>query len=118
MLQVRTSSHSVRGCFAEHHARQHTAFFTLMNPSSRQGLPLVLCLCQQEDHWKLIPGYAEAFRRQGYEMFCVGGQTGLDAPLSEILEVCPSPPVAVLHFESALPLLPEGLTRSVAPTVC
>jgi hypothetical protein len=89
-----------------------------MNPSSRQGLPLVLCLCQQEDHWKLIPGYAEAFRRQGYEMFCVGGQTGLDAPLSEILEVCPSPPVAVLHFESALPLLPEGLTRSVAPTVC
>jgi Glycosyl transferases group 1 len=89
-----------------------------MIPSSQETSPLLLCLCQPQDHWKLIPGYVEAFRRKGYEMFCVGGDIPLDMPLSEIVKSCPRPPSAVLHFDSALPLLPDGVAQSDIPTVC
>jgi len=85
---------------------------------SRGTLPLLLCLCRPEDHWKLIPGYIEAFSRQGYEVFCVGGGIPLDTSIEEIIRTCPRPPVAVLHFESALPLLPDGLSHCDVPTVC
>ena len=27
----------------------------------------ILCLCREQHHWKLIPGYADAFRRHGIE---------------------------------------------------
>lgn len=78
----------------------------------------ILCLCREEHHWKLIPGYADAFRRRGIEFFCVSDSIPFDAPLDEILRTCPSPPSAIFHFESAHPLFPVGLEKSAIPTVC
>jgi hypothetical protein len=78
----------------------------------------ILCLCREEHHWKLIPGYAEAFRRRGVDFFCVADSLPFDAPLEEVLAGCPRPPSAILHFESAFPLLPIGLEKSGVPTVC
>ena len=78
----------------------------------------ILCLCREEHHWKLIPGYAEAFRRRGIEFFCVDDSIPFDAPLADVLRTCPAAPSAIFHFESAHPLLPIGLERSEIPTVC
>jgi len=81
--------------------------------------PLLLCLGQvPEDDWKLAPGYATACQRKGCEMFCVGGDVPLDVPIQEVLRRCPRPPAAVLHFETALPMLPDGLAQCDIPTVC
>jgi hypothetical protein len=90
-----------------------------MTVPAREGPPLLLCLGRvPEDDWKLAPGYVTAFQRRGYELFCVGGDIPLDAPLLGILRKCPRPPVAVLHFDTDLPLLPAGLTQCDVPTVC
>jgi len=78
----------------------------------------ILCLCQEKHHWKLIPGYAAAFRRRGIEFFCADDAIPFDAPLDDVLRACPTPPIAIFHFESAHPLLPIGLERSSIPTVC
>jgi hypothetical protein len=78
----------------------------------------ILCLCREEHHWKLIPGYAAAFRRRGIDFVCVDDSLPFDAPLEEVLRSCPDPPSAVFHFESAHPLLPMGLEKSGVPTIC
>ena len=78
----------------------------------------ILCLCREEHHWKLIPGYADAFRRRGIEFFCVDDSIPFDAPLEDVLRACPKSPTAIFHFESAHPLFPIGLERSEIPTVC
>jgi hypothetical protein len=78
----------------------------------------ILCLCREEHDWKLIPGYADAFRRRGIEFFCVDDSIPFDAPLEDVLRTCPSPPSAIFHFESAHPLFPIGLERSQIPTMC
>jgi len=79
---------------------------------------LILCLCPESYHWKLIPGYAASFRRRGIEFFCIDDTLPLDVPLEEIFRLCPSKPSYVFHFESAFPLLPQGLAHSPVPTVC
>ncbi len=78
----------------------------------------ILCLCREQHHWKLIPGYADAFRRRGIEFFCVDDSIPFDASLQDVLRTCPSTPSAIFHFESAHPLFPIGLERSEVPTVC
>jgi Glycosyl transferases group 1 len=78
----------------------------------------ILCLCREEHHWKLIPGYAEALRRRGIKFFCVEDSVPFDASLDEVLRACPETPSAIFHFESAHPLFPIGLERSEIPTVC
>jgi len=78
----------------------------------------ILCLCREEHDWKMIPAYADAFRRQGVEFFCVDDSIPFDASLEEVLRTCPSTPSAIFHFESAHPLFPIGLERSEIPTVC
>jgi hypothetical protein len=78
----------------------------------------ILCLCREQHHWKLIPGYADAFRRRGIEFFCVDDSIPFDASLKDVLRTCPTTPSAILHFESAHPLFPIGLERSEVPTVC
>jgi hypothetical protein len=78
----------------------------------------ILCLCREEHHWKLIPGYAEAFRARGVEFYCVDDTIRFDAPLTEVLKNCPHPPSAIFNFESAHPLLPIGLEHAEIPTVC
>jgi glycosyl transferase family 1 len=78
----------------------------------------ILCLCREEHHWKLIPGYANAFRRRGIDFFCVDDSIPFDASLREVLRACPNPPSAIFHFESARPLFPIGLERSEIPTMC
>jgi hypothetical protein len=78
----------------------------------------ILCLCREQHHWKLIPGYAHAFRRRGMEFFCADDSLPFDAPLEDVLRTCPATPSAVLHFESAHPLFPIGLEHSEIPTVC
>jgi hypothetical protein len=78
----------------------------------------ILCLCREVHHWKLIPGYAEAFRRRGTEFFCLEDSVPFDARLHEVLRRCPKTPSAIFHFESAHPLFPIGLQRSEIPTVC
>src|SRR5438105_7383424 len=78
----------------------------------------ILCLCREEHHWKLIPGYADAFRRRGIDFFCVDESIPFDASLDEVLRTCPTTPSAIFHFESAHPLFPIGLERSQIPTMC
>ncbi len=78
----------------------------------------ILCLCREQHHWKLIPGYADAFRRHGIEFFCVDDSIPFDAPLEDVLQTCPGTPSTIFHFESAHPLFPIGLERSEIPTVC
>jgi hypothetical protein len=78
----------------------------------------ILCLCREEHHWKLIPGYAEAFRRRGIEFLCADDSIPFDASLEDVLRACPKTPSAIFHFESAHPLFPIGLERSEIPTVC
>ena len=78
----------------------------------------ILCLCREEDHWKLIPGYAEALRRRGIDFACIYDSVPYDAPLETILQSCTTTPSAIFHFESAHPLFPIGLERSQIPTMC
>lgn len=86
--------------------------------SAKADRSLILCLCEPNYHWKVIPGYVEAFANHGVDLFCVGNDLPLDAPLSQVLKACPREPMAIFHFESALPLLPQGLSQSNIPTVC
>ena len=79
---------------------------------------LILCLCPESCHWKLIPGYASAFRRRGVEFFCLDAKPPFDPTLDQILQLCPRKPSWIFHFESSLPLLPQGLEKSEIPTVC
>ena len=83
------------------------------------GVPrmTILCLCREEHDWKLIPGYADALRRRGIELFCGSGSISLDATLYEVLRTRPDPPSASFHFESAHPLFPTGLEKSQIPTI-
>jgi hypothetical protein len=78
----------------------------------------ILCLCREEHHWKLIPGYAEAFRKRGVEFVCVDDAIPLDAPLEVVIRSCPRPVSAIFHFESAHPLFPIGLEKAEVPTMC
>jgi len=64
----------------------------------------ILCLGREQYHWKLIPGYADAFRRRGIEFFCVDDSIPFDAPREDVLQTCPGTPSAIFHFESAHPL--------------
>jgi hypothetical protein len=67
-------------------------------------------------HSKLIPGYAEAFRRRGIDFFCVDDSIPFVASLEEVSSACPSAPSAI--FSSRHALFPIGLERSEIPTVC
>lgn len=78
---------------------------------------LILSLCREEDHSKLIPGYAEAFRRRGIEFFCPDETILPNAPLDEFLRGCPQSPDWIFHFECRRPILPEGILKSQIPTV-
>src|SRR4030095_214706 len=78
----------------------------------------ILCLCREEHHWKLVPGYANVFLRRGIYFFFVDDSIPFDASLREVLRACPNPPSAIFHFESAHPLFPIGLGRSEIPTMC
>jgi len=78
----------------------------------------ILCLCREEHHWKLIPGYAEAIRRRGIDFVCVEDTVPFDADLDEVVRRSGAKPSAIFHFESAHPLFPIGLEKSEIPTVC
>jgi hypothetical protein len=78
----------------------------------------ILCLCREQHHWKLIPGYADAFRRLGIEVLCVDDAIPFDISLDELLQRYPRNISAIFHFESAHPLFPVSLERSAVPTVC
>lgn len=77
----------------------------------------ILSLCREENHWKLIPGYAAAFRRRGIEFLFADGSISPNAPLDEFLRVCPEQPTWIFHFECNRPILPDGIIRSEIPTV-
>ena len=83
----------------------------------------ILCLCREQHHWKLIPGYADAFRRRGIEFFCVDDSIPFDAPLEDVIQTCPVTPSTIFHFESAHPpfmiltALLRSEKRSVIPSV-
>lgn len=79
---------------------------------------LILCLCPEFYHWKLIPGYAAAFRRRDIDFFCISDTLPFNIPIDDLLRLCPSQPSYIFHFESALPLLPRGLEKAPVPTVC
>jgi Glycosyl transferases group 1 len=79
---------------------------------------LILVLCREEHHLKLIPGYAEALRRRGIDLHYVQGSLNFDSPISEILRQCPTRPSWVFQFDSDYPLLPSDLVKSEIPTVC
>src|SRR5437016_6424336 len=110
-------------CCSTDSARFHCrSLKTLATGPSRQSYDgsrmTILCLCREEHHWKLIPGYADAFRRRGIEFFCVEDSIPFDATVEDVLRTCPEKPAAIFHFESAHPLFPIGLERSEIPTVC
>jgi hypothetical protein len=79
---------------------------------------IVLCLCQEDNHRKILPAYAQALRKRGVQFLCVDRALGWDSSLQEVLEGCPEKPDCIFHFESDFPLLPEGLIRSEIPTLC
>lgn len=78
----------------------------------------ILSLSREEHDWKLIPGYANAFRRKGIEVIFVDASIPFDVSLPELLQRYPADISAILHFESAHPLFPIGLEQSPVPTVC
>lgn len=78
---------------------------------------VILCLCQEDNHRKIIPPYATAFRDLGVDFLTVDWSPPFDAPLSEILLRSPKKPDWIFHFESDWPLLPEGLLEAEIPTV-
>src|SRR5262245_15199996 len=78
----------------------------------------ILCLCREEHHWKLIPGYAQAFRRRGIDFVCVEDSLPFDAPMEEVIRRSGVTPSVIFHFESGHPLFPIGLERCEIPTVC
>jgi hypothetical protein len=78
----------------------------------------VLCLCREDNHRKLIPGYASAFRARGIPFLCVDWAPPFDSSLERIVRHYPEKPSWIFHFESDFPLLPEGLVYSDIPTVC
>jgi hypothetical protein len=83
----------------------------------------ILCLCREQHHWKLIPGYADAFRRRGIEFFWVDDSIPFDAPHEDVLQTCPGTPSTIFHFESTHPpfmiltALVRPEKRSVIPCV-
>ena len=78
----------------------------------------ILCLCQEDNHRKLLPAYAARFRAQGMQFVCVSWSPPFDSSLREILSASPVKPDYIFHFESDFPLLPIGLEKSDVPTVC
>jgi hypothetical protein len=78
---------------------------------------VILCLCQEDNHRKIIPPYAAAFRDLGVGFLTVDWLPPFDAPLSEVLVRCPKKPNWIFHFESDCPFLPEGLLEAEVPTV-
>lgn len=78
----------------------------------------ILCLCGEDNHRKLLPGYARAFRDRGFKFFCVDWDLPFDCPIEQILRLCPEEPDLILHVESDFPLMPEGLVKTEIPTVC
>jgi hypothetical protein len=79
---------------------------------------IVLCLCKEDNHRKILPAYAQALRKRGVQFLCLDRVSRWDASLEEVLEGCPQKPDYIFHFESDFPLLPEGLIHSKIPTVC
>src|SRR5260370_38715515 len=79
---------------------------------------LILVLCREEHHDKLITGYAEAFRRRGIDLYYVQGSSAFDAPLPELLRQCPTTPSWIFQFDSENLLLPPDLVTSEIPTEC
>jgi len=77
---------------------------------------IILCLCQEDNHRKMLPAYARTFRDYGVGFYCVDWSPPFDAPLNEVVERCPRRPDCILHFDSDFPLLPEGLAESDIPT--
>ena len=79
---------------------------------------LILSLCREEHHEKLISGYAAAFRRRGIDLHCVEGPLAFDASLDELVRQCPRKPSWIFQFDSDYRLMPNGLATSEIPTVC
>lgn len=77
----------------------------------------ILCLCQEDNHRKMLPAYARAFRDRGIVFHCVDWFPPFDAPLDALLKHCSERPDCILHFDSDFPLLPEGLAQSEIPTM-
>ncbi|HUL15986.1 MAG TPA: glycosyltransferase [Terriglobales bacterium] len=77
----------------------------------------ILCLCRELHNWKLLPSYADAFRRHGCEFHYLDADFAFDAPISEVLARCSAAPDLIMHFDSGLPLLPSGLARCPIPTM-
>jgi hypothetical protein len=78
---------------------------------------VILSLCREEHHWKLIPGYAAALGRRGIQFVCPEEPIVPNAPLESFLRACPQAPTWIFHFECNRPILPEGLLHSEIPTV-
>jgi hypothetical protein len=77
----------------------------------------ILCLCQEDNHRKMLPAYARAFRDRSIAFHCVDWSPPFDIPLDALLARCRERPDCILHFDSDFPLLPAGLTESEIPTM-
>lgn len=77
----------------------------------------ILCLCQEDNHRKMLPAYARAFGDRGIAFHYVDWSPPFDVALDTLLKRCPDRPDCLLHFDSDLPLLPDGLAESEIPTM-
>lgn len=77
----------------------------------------ILCLCEEDNHRKLIPPYAAAFRKLGVPFLTVDWHPHLGVSMDQLLSHCDETPGWIFHFESDFPLLPRGLERCDIPTV-
>lgn len=77
----------------------------------------ILCLCQEDNHRKIIPSYARAFRSCGVPFIPVDWSPPFNVSISDLLSRCAEPPAWIFQFESDFPLLPIGLEKCGIPTV-
>ncbi|MGC1201825.1 MAG: glycosyltransferase [Candidatus Acidiferrales bacterium] len=77
----------------------------------------ILCLCQEDNHRKIIPSYANAFRSLGVPFVPVDWSPPFNASIDDLLSHCSERPAWIFHFESDFPLFPDGLEKCEVPTV-
>lgn len=77
----------------------------------------ILCLCPEDGSWKLLPFYASAFRKRGVELHYLDWAVPLDTSLEVILSGLRFEPDYLLHPDSGFPFLPDGIARSIVPTI-
>jgi len=78
----------------------------------------ILVLCWESNLCNTLGFYAQALRRRGVRLVCVGPEFPWNGDLDEWLRLCPERPSLIWHPEADVPFLPWGLATVDIPTAC